>query len=413
MPPAIPSLLPDYYSAHAAAALEAAARKQLEAMPVDEFGDMFNPQRATLTFARHALQFLGCEPLWAQPSGAGVVAQNNVSPQYLFAHGGYLYGNTGSVAWDLGRIDPRTGDVMQVGELTGSRVGNSVRGAAVVRGVPYILSRDGRTLYIARVDMDAMTATNVGAITGSGFGFANSLVSDGYTLWMVSITGLFSIDTATAAASRVNIQTNIQIAPVGGQFARQPAAAAYFNGQIYAFYHPNTGNWRFDPAVGAATRLPVSKFYGCAEALGNFIYAQSGGYLYRVHPETGGDADFFDVGYHRRVLGVGEWWVRNAGSPTALSRYIEDALGMSFEYTLRRSAAGRPIGISVTLRADTPESAVASRTPSVTAQLTKRALPYLVGNQLQIDGVSVITPLSAIEYTTGEILETAHFVDGA
>ena len=408
MPPAIPSLLPDYYSAHAAQALEAAARKQLEAMPVDEFGDMFNPQRATLTFARHALQFLGCEPLWAQPSGAGVVAQNGFYASYLFSHSGRLYGG-GGLNGRIYRIDTRTGRAVSVG-IADALVGINARGAAVVRGVPYILSRSG-SLLLWRLDMDSLTATQVGAITGTGFG--HSLVSDGYTLWMVSGANLYTIDTATAATARAPIATGIQLSSVGGQTARQPTGAAYYNGQVYAFYHPNTGGWRFDPSVGAASKLPISKFYQAAETLGEYIYAQAGGYLYRVHPETGGDADFFDVDYHRRVLGVGEWWVRNAGSPTALSRYIEDALGMSFEYTLRRSAAGRPIGISVTLRADTPESAVASRTPSVTAQLTKRALPYLVGNQLQIDGVSVITPLSAIEYTTGEILETAHFVDGA
>lgn len=406
--PEIPPLLPDYYNAPIAAALDAAARKQLDAMPVEEFGKMFDPQRATLTFARHALQFLGCEPLWAPPSGAGVVAQNGFRSTYLFSRGGYLYGG---FDWRLFRVNPRDGAVFSVGTLAGG-TGRTV-GAAVVRGVPYILSRaaPGDRLTLWRIDMDAMTATRVGNIVGTGFG--QSLVSDGYTLWMVSAANLFSIDTATAATTAVPITTGIQISSVGGQFARQPAAAAYYDGQIYAFYHVNTGAWRFDPAAGAASKLPISKFYDCAETLGGHIYAQSGGYLYRVHPETGGDEDFFDERYHRRILSSGRWWVRNAGSPTALTRYIEGALGMSFDYTLRRSSAGRPIGISVTLRADTPFSAVASRTPSVASQLTKRALPYLVGNQLVIDGVGVISPLSAVEYTTGEILEAAHFADGA
>lgn len=389
-----PSLLPDYYNADVAKAFDYAFRRQLAKLPLEDLGNMFDSERASMAFMRHALQFLGCEPLWAQPSGAGIVARNDVYPEYLFSHDGYLYVNVGSSAWSLGRIDPRTGDVMQMGELAGDRVGTTVRGAAVVRGVPYILSRSGATLYLARVDMGAMTATNVGAITGSGFGFAHSLVSDGYTLWMVSGATLFSIDTATAAATAVRAVGGIDIA-AGGQTSRQPPAAAFYNGEILAFYSTATGAYRFAPAAGDATRLTLAPFYECAEYLGGAIYAQAGGYLYRVDPETGGHDDFFDLAYHRRVLQSGRWWIRNIGFPQALRRYMNDVLQVGYSETVRYSPGGRPVGVSINLLPQTPRASAVAQTPRALEALGSRIIPYLIGDLVQVDSVRSLASTDA------------------
>ena len=388
-----PSLLPDYYTADVAKAFDYAFRRQLAKLPLEDLGNMFDSERASMAFMRHALQFLGCEPLWAQPSGAGIVARNGFYPEYLFAHDGYLYGNGGSTAWGLARIDPRTGDVRLMGVLTGSRVGFTVRGAAVVRGVPYILSRQGRNLYLARVDMGAMTATNVGAITGSGFGHAQSLVSDGYTLWMVSGTTLFAIDTATAAATAVRTVGGITLA-AGGQAARQPPAAAFYNGEILAFYSTDTGAYRFAPSAGDATRLSLAPLYDCAEYLDGAIYAQAGGYLYRVDPETGGHDDFFDLAYHRRVLQGGRWWIRNIGFPQALRRYMNDVLRVGYSETVRYSPGGRPVGVSINLLPQTPRASAAAQTPRVLDALGKRIVPYLIGDLVQVDSVRSLAPIA-------------------
>lgn len=385
-----PSLLPDYYSADVAKAFDYAFRRQLAKLPLEDLGNMFDSERASMAFMRHALQFLGCEPLWAQPSGAGIVARNGFYPSYLFVHDGYLYGGGGD--WRLTRIDPRTGDTRLMGELTGSRVG-AARGAAVVRGVPYILSRQGSALYLARVDMGAMTATNVGAIAGS-LGYTHSLVSDGYTLWTVSGNRIFAIDTATATATLVRTVGGIALA-AGGQTARQPPAAAFYNGEILAFYSTDTGAYRFAPAAGDATRLPLAPFYECAEYLDGAIYAQAGGYLYRVDPETGGHDDFFDLAYHRRVLAGGRWWIRNIGFPQALRRYMNEVLRMDYSETVRYSPGGRPVGVSINLLPQTPRANAVAQTPRALDALGKRIVPYLIGDLVQVDSVRSLAATTA------------------
>lgn len=225
----------------------------------------------------------------------GVRLQNDFSPAYLFAHNGHLYGGGGN-DWTLSEINPTTGAVTSLGALdapSGSlRASGHARGAAVVGGKPYVMSTrvvdGGRELYLNEIDVANMTAAeNVKIVDGNGHAVTNglhSVVSDGTTLWIIIGSSLRSVDVDTGVSSVVRSVPGIAISR-GAQTTRLPPAAAYHNGQIYAFYSDPTRGWRFEPTQGGATRLSSYLFYQCAETLGGVIYGVSGSRLHRIDPE--------------------------------------------------------------------------------------------------------------------------------
>lgn len=403
----IPSLLPDDSPAAYNRIADAAYRRAFERIgDVTEFGRMFDPDRASMTFMRHAFQWLGCEPLWGASTGAGIVGTNalGVAPQYLFSLGGRLYG--GGPDATLYEFSVRDGSARTMGTLTGTGAAGEATGAAVTRGTPYTIAIDAGSVYLNRIDIDTLTATRIGRVSG---GRQVSIVSDGSTLWQISRANLFAIDTATAALSLARSVGGIAIG--AGALARRPPATAYFGGQIYAMYTPATGIWRFDPAQGDAAKLPLAPMYDCAETLAEHIYAFTGSTLYRIHPETGGHDDYFDLAYHRRVLARGEWWIRRIGTKAARDRYMTDILGISYTSTVRRSPAGRPLGVTFTLRANDAKAATLLATPSALDQLTRRSLPYLLADRLAIDGIQTIVPLTSDLIFNIAPLQPMRFVD--
>ena len=231
----------------------------------------------------------------------GTQLQNDFSPEYLFAHNGRLYGGGGG-DWVLREINPTTGAVTSLGAL-GTPIGSPgasghARGAAVVGGKPYVMSTrvvDGeRELYLNEIDVVNMTAAEKVKITrlnGSEKealrNGIHSVVSDGTTLWIIIGSSLRSVDVDTGVSSVVRSVPGIAISG-SAQTSRLPPAAAYHNGQIYAFYSDPTRGWRFEPTQGSgsATRLSSYLFYQCAETLGGVIYGVSGSRLHRIDPES-------------------------------------------------------------------------------------------------------------------------------
>lgn len=226
----------------------------------------------------------------------GVQLQNDFSPEYLFAHNGRLYGGGGG-DWVLREINPTTGAVTSLGALdapSGSPgASGHARGAAVVGGKPYVMSTKivdrKRELYLNEIDVVDKTATEkVKIVDGNGRAVTNgihSVVSDGTTLWIIIGSSLRSVDVDTGVASGGRSVPGIAISR-GAQTTRLPPAAAYHNGQIYAFYSDPTRGWRFEPTRGGATRLSSYLFYQCAETLGGVIYGVSGSRLHRIDPES-------------------------------------------------------------------------------------------------------------------------------
>ena len=391
-----PTLLPDYPPGaygRFTELFDTAFRNALD-HPVDELGKMFDYRAATPTFMRHALDFLGCEPLWAPSTGAGVAAARVAGGgEAMFAHDGFIY-TLGGRSWGVWRTNPNTGNSEEVGVLSGSRGDDErILGAAVVGGVPYVSSRIGTNKYLNRLDIGALTATRVGAITPRG-SWTPSLVSDGATLWEMRGANLTRIDTDTAAATSVRTVGGIDIAPGSNQLQRLPAACAFYAGQIYAMYHQPTGTYRFNPAAGDAVRLPLALSYDSAEALGGAIYAISGRTLYRMDPLTGGHDDFFDLAYHRRILQRGRWWVRYAGFPVALRVYLNDILGLDYSEQVRRNATGRPLGVTINLSSSSERTAALLNTPAALEHLSRRAIPFLIANLVEVDAVRTIAPIT-------------------
>lgn len=185
--------------------------------------------------------------------------------------------------------------------MSGTRLtGETTNGAAVVDGTPYVLSygsflnEEGRTeraLYLNKVDVSNNTVTARVRITKSdGTGVLNrlhSLVSDGTTLWIIIGRGLRSVDVTTDVASEVRsipIPESVTLS-VRAQTRRLPPAAAYYDGQIYAFYEEPTRGWRFKPSEGSAVRLNAYSFYSSTETLNGVIYGVSGGRLHHIDSE--------------------------------------------------------------------------------------------------------------------------------
>lgn len=221
----------------------------------------------------------------------GVLLQNDFSPEYLFAHNGRLYAGGGG-DWVLREINPMTGAVTSLGVLSGTRgERESTNGAAVVGGAPYVLSFSGnpRALYLNKVDVSEKEVTeSVKIVDGNGRALTNrlhSVVSDGTRLWIIIRSSLYSVNLTTGVASLVRSVPGIAISE-SSQTSRLPPAAAYHNGQIYAFYSDPTRGWRFEPTQGGATRLSSYLFYQCAETLGGVIYGVSGSRLHRIDPES-------------------------------------------------------------------------------------------------------------------------------
>ena len=250
---------------------------------------------ATVTFSPASLSLRENE---------GVQLQNGSNPESLFAHDGFLYG-LGGGDWKLGKINPATGATEDLGVLGGKASdalanSESTNGAAVVDGNPYVLSFRGspRELYLNKIDMSKNEVTERVKITYvNGGRFTkrlHSLVSDGTTLWIIDHAVLRGVDLTTGVASAGRAIPGLEIASGAAQLGRLSPAAAYRDGQIYAFYREPTRGWRFKPTgcgdnrlnVCDAVRLNVYGAYDSAETLGGVMYGVSGGRLLRIDPES-------------------------------------------------------------------------------------------------------------------------------